>query len=226
MTCVPACLTLAYWRYTNTDGMATAPLSRAESKARTRAKILAAAQLVFEREGFHGASLDQVAREAGFTKGAVYSAFDSKADLFFALLAERSAERRAEIERLLGEGLEGGQLVAEISRRFARTLAAERDWWAVVIEFATVVARDEALRRRYAEHHDAMRDAIAQVVETSAAANGAGTTLDPQAVATISMAISNGLTLESLLSPGAVPQSLYVEAQAALYRGIAEEAQQ
>jgi AcrR family transcriptional regulator len=208
----------------NTDGMATAPLSRAESKARTRAKILAAARRVFERRGFHGASLDQVAREAGFTKGAVYSAFDSKADLFFALLAERAAERRAQIEGVVGEGFEGEALVTEISRRFAQTVAAERDWWAVVIEFATVVARDEALRARYAEHHDAMREAIARAVETSAAANGDGTVLDPRAVATISIALNNGLTLESLLSPGEVPPSLYIEAQAALYRGTTEEA--
>jgi AcrR family transcriptional regulator len=201
--------------------MATAPLSRAESKARTRAKILAAARRVFERRGFHGASLDQVAREAGFTKGAVYSAFDSKADLFFALLAERAAERRTQIEGVIGEGFEGAALVTEISRRFAQTVAAERDWWAVVIEFATVVARDEALRARYAEHHGAMREAIARAVE--AADGGAGNTLDPRAVATISMALNNGLTLESLLSPGEVPPSLYIEAQAALYRGTTQE---
>lgn len=187
---------------------------------------MAAARSVFERQGFHGASLDQVAREAGFTKGAVYSAFDSKADLFFALLAERAAERRSQIEGILGEGFEGEALVAEISRRFAQSVAAERDWWAVVIEFATVVARDEALRARYAEHHDASREAIARAVETSAAAGASRTTLEPRAVATISMALNNGLTLESLVSPGEVPQSLYAEAQAALYRGTTKEAKQ
>ena len=201
----------------NTEGMATAPLSRAESKARTRAKIMVAARRVFERQGFHGASLDQVARQAGFTKGAVYSAFDSKADLFFALLAERAAGRRAELGSVLAEGLQGEEMVVEMSRRFARSAAAERDWWAAVIEFATFAARDEALRSRYAEHHDETREAIMRAVT---AGGGAGD-LDPRSVATLSMALSSGLTLEALLSPGEVPQELYVRGQAALYRGTA-----
>lgn len=197
--------------------MATAPLSRSASKARTRRRILDAARAVFERQGFHAASLDQVAREAGFTKGAVYSAFDSKADLFFALLAERAESRRAALRQVAEQGRTGEGLVAEISRHLAGSVAAERDWWSAVIEFATFAARDEALRARYAEHHDATREMVAQVIRDNAPAGTPA--IDARAFATAALALTNGLTLEALLAPGEVPQELYADAQAALFRG-------
>ena len=80
-------------------------LSRAESAALTRRRLLEAAQRVFFERGFHGASLEAVAEEAA-TKGAVYSRFASKADLFLAYQEERN-ERT--IERA------GGRL-AELQR--------------------------------------------------------------------------------------------------------------
>ncbi len=77
-------------------------LTRAESKAQTRSRILAAATAVFEREGYHGASLERIAAEAGFTKGAVYSTFDSKADVMLALIGELTSRRQAELEDVFG----------------------------------------------------------------------------------------------------------------------------
>ncbi len=130
----------------NTGGMATAPLNRADSKALTRTRILEAARRVFERQGFHGSSLDQVAREAGFTKGAVYSAFDSKADLFLTLLAERATQRQQAWEAMSRRATSPEAFVAEVTGGFAQSVSREREWWAAVIEFATFVARDEALR--------------------------------------------------------------------------------
>jgi AcrR family transcriptional regulator len=88
-------------------------ITREESKRQTRAAVLSAARDVFARDGFHGATLDRVAEQAGYTKGAVYSAFDSKADLFLAVYEARVAERstRADMavdnwRRALGEVIE------------------------------------------------------------------------------------------------------------------------
>src|SRR3712207_10080 len=77
---------LTYRRYSDTVGIAMAVrTTRAASKAATRNGLLEAARRVFVERGYHGASLDLVAREAGYTKGAVYSAFANKADLFLAV---------------------------------------------------------------------------------------------------------------------------------------------
>ena len=115
--------------------MAVRRLTRAESAALTRSRLLEAAQRVFFERGFHGASLEAVSEEAGLTKGAVYSQFESKADLFLAYQEERNtqtiqrvADRLAELgpgdwplgvivehwrNRLLHESLEQSLLVIE-----------------------------------------------------------------------------------------------------------------
>jgi AcrR family transcriptional regulator len=67
-------------------------LSSAEKKAATRAALLEAAARVFGRGGFYGASVEEIAEEAGFSRGAVYSNFESKEDLFMTLLEERDQE--------------------------------------------------------------------------------------------------------------------------------------
>lgn len=71
-------------------GPAERPSLREEQKALTRQRLLDAAETVFARRGFHGASVEEIAREAGATTGALYSNFAGKEDLFLALF-ERSA---------------------------------------------------------------------------------------------------------------------------------------
>src|ERR1700674_3832781 len=61
------------------------PLTPERRRQQTRDHLLAAAAEVFAERGFHGATLDEVAAVAGFTKGAVYSNFKNKEDLFLAL---------------------------------------------------------------------------------------------------------------------------------------------
>ena len=72
----------------------------------TRRHLLDAAAVVFARDGFHGASLDDVAATAGFTKGAVYSNFKSKEDLFLAVFDDHFARERDEMQHVLGEPIE------------------------------------------------------------------------------------------------------------------------
>ena len=66
---------------------------RSARKAETRARLLEAAARVYARRGFSGATLDEVAAEAGFTKGAVYGHFGSKENLLLALMDEHLARQ-------------------------------------------------------------------------------------------------------------------------------------
>jgi len=61
-------------------------LTRAEKKEQTRAALFASAQRVFERHGYLGATMDLIAADAGYTKGALYWNFESKEALFLELL--------------------------------------------------------------------------------------------------------------------------------------------
>jgi len=163
-----------------------------------------------------------VAAEAGFTKGAVYSTFESKADLFLALLGRRAAGRRADIDSVLYEADTDEEFTAALAERFAGSIAAERGFWAALIEFMTVVGRDPDLRARFAEHHDATREALAASIRDWASREDGRLGIEPRRLATSVIALNNGLTLEGLLSPDEVDVQLYVDAQLALLRGSEE----
>ena len=89
-------------------------LSRAEQNDRNRALLLAAALRVFLARGYHAATLELIADEAGFSKGVVYSRFTSKADMFLALLTDRIAERAAQNASAAGQLVEFVLLLAVI----------------------------------------------------------------------------------------------------------------
>ncbi len=81
--------------------------TRAEKQARTRAELLATAAKVFAQRGYNGASVEQIAEEAGYSHGAVYSNFDGKADLFLAVFEEYMAQRAQELDRQPGRPRRG-----------------------------------------------------------------------------------------------------------------------
>src|SRR3954464_9745233 len=84
----------------------------------TRARLLEAAAQVFARRGCHVATLEEVAAEAGFTKGAVYSNFDSKEGLFLALVDQEIAKRITEIGAVVEAGASTGDIAGEAERQF------------------------------------------------------------------------------------------------------------
>src|SRR6266540_3195196 len=77
---------------------------REEQRALTRARLLEAAGSVFARRGFHAASLDEVAREAGATTGAIYSNFEGKEDLFLAVFEEHVASQVRKYREIFARG--------------------------------------------------------------------------------------------------------------------------
>ena len=127
-------------------------LSRAEQNDRNRALLLSAALRVFLSRGYYAATLDQIADEAGFSKGAVYSRFASKADMFLALLADRIAERAGQNAQLAGELAGTGNFSAllELAEQAERGTPG---WRLLVTEFRVHAARDPELNRRYAALH-------------------------------------------------------------------------
>lgn len=174
---------------------------------------------MFRREGYHRASLDRIAAEAGFTTGAVYSTFDSKADVMLALLAARAERRRAVWTEVLDSTSTVEDFVTEVARRYSRELVAEREWLAVVSEFMIVIGRDEELRARYADQHEASLAALTASVNTWMQRDDERLTIAPRQLATTVTALNRGLVLEGLVAPAEVPEELIVEANLTLLRG-------
>ena len=178
-------------------------LSRAEQNDRNRALLLAAALRVFLARGYHAATLEQIADEAGFSKGVVYSRFDSKADMFLALLMERITERAAQNAAAAGQLTRSGDMAALLALAWQAERAAP-GWRLLVTEFRVHAARDPQLSRRYAAAHARTVDGIAGVLASIAERNGRALAVPVRQLAELLLAIETGLALERLADPGAV----------------------
>src|SRR4051794_22920505 len=186
--------------------MATRPLSRAERREQTRDDLIAAADRAFVGGGFHATSLDQIAAAAGYTKGAVYSNFASKEDLFFAVYERRAGAAMAQMEALLAgdpaAGLE--RISADTSGRRGR----DDGWLAVFFEFWAHVIRHPELRGRFAAIHRRTQTPVADALERLAAGRGVGLPVAALPLAVASGAMQIGLALERLTQPEAVDEAL------------------
>ena len=182
--------------------------SRAERQARTRSALVDAAERLFVAKGFHATSLDAVAAEAGYTKGAVYSNFASKEDLFFAVYERRLDTRVAEIHALL----EAAPLARDAIEAMARTatIRSEQDdgWLAVFFEFWAHVLRHEELRERFAALHARVIEPLSVAVVRHAEEAGEALPEDPRKLATARYAMQLGLQLERLTQPDVVDSDL------------------
>jgi len=178
-------------------------LSRAEQNDRNRALLLAAARRVFLERGYYAATLDQIADEAGFSKGAVYSRFASKADMFLALLEDRIAERAAENARLAGELAGTGNFAAllDLAERAERGAPS---WRLLVTEFRVHAARDPELNRMYAALHARTVDGVARMFAEISKENVESLPFPPRLMAELWLAIETGRALEQITDPDAL----------------------
>lgn len=177
---------------------------RTESVERNREEVLAAARRVFLARGYAGASLDAIADEAGFSKGVVYSQFDSKGDLFMALLEQRIAERAAQNEAIAkrSHGLEGLRALLRAARQDSE---AEAGWGLLLLEFRIHAARDPALNRRYAEAHRRAIDGLAAFFTRLYQEAARTPPMPVRQLALLVFAIGPGVLLERAADPRTFP---------------------
>src|SRR5919106_7009672 len=111
--------------------------TQAERRAETRASVLAAARSVFARRGLRGASLEEIAEEAGVSRGAVYYNFDDKEHLFLALLRERCLARAERLESMATGSGDVGTDIRRVAMRFIEDAEKDPEWTRLFVEFAS-----------------------------------------------------------------------------------------
>ncbi len=179
----------------------------------SRVALLSAARQVFADRGFAASTLDDVARAAGVTKGAVYYTFDSKEDLFLALQEERFDALASEVGATrvaLGEHLTLGAAAAA-------GLPLDREWNQLFLEFVTYAMRHASFRASLLARITARRDVHAQTLQQIADATGRQLTIDPERLAQLMSALANGLALDALIDPDTAAQALLGEGFDALW---------
>ena len=184
-------------------------LSREEKRALTRADILEAAATIFPRRGYHQASVDEIAAEAGLSTGAVYSNFESKAELFLALYERHMERHAAELEQLVARGETPAAQIEGAGRHWLEFVRRDRDWLLLDVEFSAYAMRDPELRERYAAAYRRLRDTAARLVEQAAATFGVSLPATPRELGTILSALGTGLMFEKLADPEHVSDELF-----------------
>jgi AcrR family transcriptional regulator len=183
-------------------------LSREESRQRTRELLLDAAAEVFSRLGYHGASLEAVAEAAGFTKGAVYSNFATKGELFAALL-RRYTEQRVAAQNEALESITLAQLADMAGPMLARQAAEQSAWDVLQVEFWLAAMRDPSLRDLLAEGSDELYEASGSRLEEKILEAGVASPFSGPELARLVNALGSGLLLQVYLDPGSVDPALF-----------------
>ncbi len=194
--------------------MSEVRLTRKQRQARTRASLMRSAARVFARRGLQRGTIDEVAADAGFTKGAFYANFSSKEELFLAMLDEGFAARLRQVRDLSASDpeIERPRIVQRAragGEDFAHHLSADPDWQRLFLEFVLHATREETFRRELLRRYRDLRAGVAEVFAVGAAELGVEPPVEVERLARMTFAMANGFALERLLEPEAASEESY-----------------
>ncbi|MGB3329240.1 MAG: TetR/AcrR family transcriptional regulator [Thermomicrobiales bacterium] len=197
-----------------------ARLTRAELQQRTRERLIAAAEALFIERGVNGASVEQIAEHAGFSRGAFYSNFADKQSLVAALLMERTRREADEV----------GAIVLNPAATFPERMDALRAWhrerartaheWLILrteLWLHAVRTGDRALLEQIEERERFARQMLAEGVATAFDA-GTMPPADPAFLGLIMHALEDGLLIQHLIAPEGTSDTVVVDAVELLIR--------
>jgi AcrR family transcriptional regulator len=177
-------------------------LTRAQQQAQTRERLLAAAERVLARHGYGGASIDLITAEAGYSKGAIYSNFESKEAVFLELLRVYMERDMAELERIVS--LAPQQLSAALNA-WLETMHCDSDCPLLVTELQLHARRNPAFAERYYALQDQQTRALARILERFFEAQSVPLPMDPRDLAGCMTALAHGLSLQHPQAEPAAP---------------------
>ncbi len=182
---------------------------RSARRARTRTRLLEAAAQVYARRGFAGATLEEVASEAGFTKGAVYAHFGSKENLLLALVEEYLAGQVTEQIGLFDRDRATWERPLAGSDRWMESVRENPDRFRLFVELWAYAQRDESLRKRLASGLALLRATFARFAAESSADAGFDVPSGvPEQFANVMLGLGMGLSMLALCEPQAVAGEL------------------
>ena len=183
--------------------VAVTKLTQERRREMTRDALVAAARSVFAKKGFNGASLDEIAEEAGFTRGAIYSNFDGKEDLLVAVLEKYNQDMLGPYGAMLQEHADDDEhgrsaAAAEIwTTQFRADPEIESLW----LELNLYAMRNPSFRPKLAEFTRRNNERIAGFLEQNAEVAGIRPLLPATDIASIALAASSGLQQQATLDP-------------------------
>ncbi len=189
-------------------GAGSARMTREQSRANTRERLLAAARRVFARRGFHAASVEEIASEAGFSTGALYSNFDGKEDLFLVLMDREITEHAREIAEAVRARNSISERATGGARRWMTVIEREPDVLLLFMEFWAYGVRDPQVRPEVAARFAQMRQVLTGLIADGVREFDLELAIPAEHLAVAIDALADGIARQKLADPGAVPDEL------------------
>jgi AcrR family transcriptional regulator len=199
-------------------------LNREQSRANTRDRLLAAARSVFARSGFHGASVEEIASEAGFSTGALYSNFDGKEDLFLALMEREIEDHAREIEEAVSERASISERATGGARRWMTMIDREPELLLLFMEFWAYGVRDPLVRPKVAARFAQMRQVLTRLIADGVREFDLELAMPAEQLAVAIDALADGIARQKLADPQAVPDDLMGRVLALLFSAVTRPA--
>ncbi|WP_432165198.1 TetR/AcrR family transcriptional regulator [Streptomyces sp. bgisy031] len=201
------------------------PKGPTRRRPQTTARLLEAAQETFAERGFYGTSIEMISERAGLTRGAFYSNFRNKEELFFALF---DLHARSVVDRLtqaVADLEDSDDPVRAVLARAGTVDAAERRWYLLSTEFTLHAIRHPETARLLAERDRGLREEIAGILARLFASIGRSPTIDLDSLARLTTAVHEGSLAQSLVEPDQLaPEELAVTFLPLLIDAVSEPA--
>lgn len=168
------------------------PLSRRDSQQQTRDALIVAARAVFAEVGYHAAGLDRIAREAGFSKGAVYSNFDDKPALFLAVMDQNLELAKVDLTSPFGKLANPASTGRDMAEREGYPPGATQGFALATLEFIATAARDDKLAPQL---HQRLADVLSQYTEAARVVRADDENLSASDVGALLAALDQGAGL-------------------------------
>src|SRR5918999_4846579 len=195
------------------------PKTRRQRQAETRSSLLRSAAKLFCRHGLEGASVEEVATDAGYTKGAFYSNFKSKEELFLVMLDEKFGSELDRINRLLAGTGEPDHEARTAAADFVRYIHSDPEWPRLYFEFVAYAARNEDFRQELATRHRALRARLTEIYRRWSADFPAEPPIPIEDIAAMTDFMGDGFILDQLVDPE-LDDGLYATMLAIFFRGL------
>jgi TetR/AcrR family transcriptional regulator, transcriptional repressor for nem operon len=177
------------------------PVPRSRRRAETRQRLMDAALGVFARNGYERATVDEIVREAGFSKGAFYVHFEAKEDIFWAMLEERTKHLQEAFREAADLDLPVSQNLAMILRSIFSQNRDDPLWSALFMEFAAHASRNHKVRDQLATLHRSWRDFAMEALDRGRDAGLVRKDLDVEFASSVQIAVVEGMLMQSRLAP-------------------------
>jgi AcrR family transcriptional regulator len=195
-------------------------LTREESRAQTRLQLLESARVLFARQGFEGTSVDHVTENAGYSRGAFYSNFETMEALMIALIAHCFDQDLNAMRRVSSlPDLNFEQQLELMARNTEHNSEAQRDSHLLKMEFWMCAMRYPAVQEAYQEHHLQLRQAISRVISESFKAAKRPLPIEADQLAGLIVALRNGLDTLHLVTPNTLEPDLYTRSIRLMVQG-------